>query len=321
MADGEDIHNQPPGDKPGEGAGNDNKSIANVIRDGVGVVASGVVAGMAFSLEHKFIGIVFTYVAVAAALHVPFELYAERHKAWCCRTWISYGVLLAIIAVIFAACAAQVLRPEPKPRLAVMLNTSHAPNDFLWMTNDFLIFSNRNLATPFVSSETNAYLFIPFNDGETNIALNFFVVNDPTSGSAIDAPEIDFIFPKDAVFSFEDRWETNGLPIPQNPSRMLWFSKPEKTLLPGSGFTAPQLVFNPTMAFANNTYMPDGWVSMRLRGKTNNGEVIEQVLCFWMIFFPITTNFPNLVSPRLIPPNKIELTHTKTNSHFNFIYK
>jgi hypothetical protein len=256
---------------------------------------------------HGFAGVFFHWLSIAClcAGPIPAILRVIPKK----RRFL-FWVINAIIWLFLGVLAWAIWMPkfQPIPRLVLELNTSHSPTDFLALTNDFLYSRNTN---GFDFGNTNGYVAVPANIGESNIALNFFVVND--SSVPVDTVEILAALPNDAVFLKDIRWGIDIIPpttawatninppasLGAEPFQQLDFTFRE-TLLPDASVALPVIIFN-TRPVNNTAWGSRIPVSFRVRAK----DVPQFSLGLWLLFPSGGTNTIS-IRPKIIPPTGAE---------------
>jgi hypothetical protein len=211
--------------------------------------------------------------------------------------WSSLGVL---------AWAIWMPKSVPSPKLILALNTSHSPKEVSVLTNDFLYSKNTN---SMAFGNTNGYVMVPANIGESNVVLNFFVVND--SSVAVDTIEVMASLPNDVVFLKDIRWAENILPpkidwetninpptaFAAEPFQQFDFTL-RGTLLPNSSVPLPAIIFN-TQPVNNEVWGSRIPVSFRVRAK----NVPQFCIGFWLGFPTGGTNTVS-IGPKIISPAK-----------------
>jgi hypothetical protein len=222
------------------------------------------------------------------------------------KVWAVYCLFcVGLSCVFFLAKAPTTQNPNNNLHLSLALNTSHSPKDILSLTNDFLYSQNSN-SFPFGNVST-AYVVVPANSGETNILLQFFLLND--SDETVDTVEVLSSLPSDAKFLSSAAWAKNilspkadwatNLTLPQTtpaePFQQLSCVLPG-TILPKATETLPSLIFNTQLA-NNEVWGVRIPVSFRIRAK----NVQQFCVGFWLVFPTGGTNTVG-IRPKIISP-------------------
>ena len=103
-------HNNNSDGDSGEGVARNNKEIAVIIRDSIGILVAGILASIFFGTEHKVLGLWASFVGLVSAFHIPFHQWS-RDEFNRCKAWLCYSSLSVFIFFGFLFWSYRILHP------------------------------------------------------------------------------------------------------------------------------------------------------------------------------------------------------------------
>jgi hypothetical protein len=266
-------------DDPVEVDSANDKGFLTVVRDGIGLLVSGILATLFFSTAHIIPGFWCSFVGLATAFHIPFQHYANKNplKRWYC--WICYGILLFAFFVWFSSWSFLVYKnsqpsaeSKAHPYFSFSLRTTDQPSEKVKLTNDFLI--ETNFSVPLHLHPVLGALIVPLELGQSNVTLTFFVKNESPSATAEDAI-VTIRIPKKWEFVPDANWTAtendwgdpsdlyaeaiNGSGVLETITLQKWTCNNIPVLLPGCGVILPSIQLH---------HVPSFWGSSWTEGMT-----------------------------------------------------
>jgi hypothetical protein len=218
----------------------------------------------------------------------------------------STGGILALV-VLLLCCVMQGVEsgkliigalPKPLPTLRLQLGlvTSHAPRSFLILTN--LSLPQQFPTKPFQISPTSQTIAITTFENETNVDLQFWVGNDPTSSSDMEDVKVSVILPKTCHFKIGSSWmvyEKGASITAKDFEFQQLFVKFNQDLIPSDNNPLPAITFSAIQPAPFQLFLP---IFLEFRGK----NFPPAMVAFALTFPEMQAGDSAIVPPQFVSP-------------------